>query len=185
MKDQHQWNSDGPYSSTRKHPQLQTQILPDAQATFSLVSKTRVAFFRKLLLQFICIGRLPLDVVESEEFRAPIRELNPGIYDYMWRSGNTTKLMLLAEFDRGKELLKLEFKAALSKIHISFDLWTSPNKLAMLGVVAHYLSPDLTAKSPLIALRKLSGNHNGENQAKILLRTGQENTILQRTLGQG
>ena len=92
----------------------------------------------------------------------------------MWRSGNTTKSMLLAEFDRGKGLLKLEFKAALSKIHISFDLWTSPNKLAMLGVVAHYLSPHLTAKSSLIALRKLSGNHSGENQAKILLEVAEE-----------
>jgi len=66
--------------------------------------------------------------------------------------------MLLAEFDRGKELLKLEFKAALSKIHISFDLWTSPNKPAMLGVVAHYLSPDLnseiTSNSSSQALRQ-------------------------------
>jgi hypothetical protein len=65
-------------------------------------------------------------------------------------------------------------KAALSKIHVSFDLWTSPNKLAMLGVVAHYLSPDLTAKSPMVALRKLSGNHSGENQAKILLQVAKE-----------
>jgi hypothetical protein len=100
-----------------------------------------------LLLEFICTGRLPLSCVESEQFQALIRELNPGIYDYMWKSGNTVKAMLLAEFDRGKEILKLAFKDALSKVHISFDLWTSPNKLAMLGVVAHYLAPDLTAKS--------------------------------------
>jgi hypothetical protein len=39
----------------------------------------------------------------------------------------------------------------------------------MLEVVTYYLSFDLTAKSPLITLRKLLGNHNGENQAKILL----------------
>jgi len=72
------------------------------------------------------------------------------------------------------QILPAEFKAALSKIHISFDLWTSPNKLAMLGVVAYYLSPDLTAKSPMVGLRKLSGNHSSENQAKILLEVAKE-----------
>lgn len=68
--------------------------------------------------------------------------------------------MLLAEFDRGKEILKLAFKDALSKVHISFNLWTSLNKLAILGVIAHYLAPNLTAKLLFIALRKLSGNHS-------------------------
>jgi hypothetical protein len=29
-----------------------------------------VVFFRKLLLQFVRTGRLPLNIVESEEFRA-------------------------------------------------------------------------------------------------------------------
>lgn len=136
-----------------------------------------------LLLEFICTGRLPLSCVESEQFQALIRELNPGIYDYMWKSGNTVKAMLLAEFDRGKEILKLAFKDALSKVHISFDLWTSPNKLAMLGVVAHYLAPDLTAKSPLIALRKLLGNHSGENQGKILLEVAEEFDLSKEKLG--
>lgn len=125
-----------------------------------------------LLLEFICTGRLPLSCVESEQFQALIRELNPSIYDYMWKSGNTVKAMLLAEFDRGKEILKLAFKDALSKVHISFDLWTSPNKLAMLGVVAHYL-----------ALRKLLGNHSGENQGKILLEVAEEFDLSKEKLG--
>jgi hypothetical protein len=47
MKDQHQWNSDGPIPQPES-TSIADQILPDAQATFSLVSKTRVAFFRKL-----------------------------------------------------------------------------------------------------------------------------------------
>jgi len=65
MKDQHQWNSDCPIPRP-EGTSITDQILPDAQATFSLVSKTRVAFFRKLLLQVICTGRLLLIVVESE-----------------------------------------------------------------------------------------------------------------------
>jgi hypothetical protein len=82
--------------------------------------------------------------------------------------------MLLAEFDRGKEFLKLEFKTALSKIHINFNLWISLNKLIMLKVVTHYLLTNLIAKSPLIALRKLSENYNSENQIKILLKVAEE-----------
>ena len=50
MKDQHQWNRDGPIPQPES-TSIADQILPDAQATFSSVSKTRVDFFRKLLLQ--------------------------------------------------------------------------------------------------------------------------------------
>lgn len=36
--------------------------------------------------------------------------------------------------------MKEDLQQAVSKIHFSFDLWTSPNHLALMGVVAHYIN---------------------------------------------
>lgn len=44
-------------------------------------------------------------------------------------------------FEARKEVLKKELRQSISKIHFSFDLWTSPNHLALMGtgIVAHYI----------------------------------------------
>jgi hypothetical protein len=56
-----------------------------------------------------------------------------------------------------------------SKIHISFDLWTSPNIHAIIAVVAHFLSPELQLRHVLLAVREIEGSHSGENMAESLL----------------
>jgi hypothetical protein len=67
MRNQYQWNSDGPIPRPESIS-ISDQILSDAQASFPLVSETRMAFFRKLLLQFVCTDCLPLNVVERDAF---------------------------------------------------------------------------------------------------------------------
>lgn len=49
---------------------------------------------------------------------------------------------------------------------LSFDLWTSPNYLAVLGVVAHFID---NSRSAVIALREVEGEHSGENIAHVPL----------------
>jgi hypothetical protein len=71
----------------------------------------------------------------------------------------------LKDFERRKEAVKEDLLLSKSKVHISFDLWTSTNKLAMLGVVAYYLTKDLTARSLLIGFREVVGAHSNENIA--------------------
>jgi hypothetical protein len=56
----------------------------------------------------------------------------------------------------------------LSKIHLSFDLWNAENSLAIIGVVAHYLSKDLESRTRLIAMRSIEGPHTGANQAQVI-----------------
>jgi len=54
-------------------------------------------------------------------------------------------------------------------IHFSFDQWTSPNPLAFLGVVAHYLDDSHRNRITLIGLKRLRGSHSGENMAQLLI----------------
>lgn len=76
---------------------------------------------------------------------------------------------IIAEFDSQKAQVKEELQASLSKIHLTFDLWTSENGLALLGVVAHYLDREMKARSVAIALKTVDGAHTGENIAPLMI----------------
>jgi hypothetical protein len=56
----------------------------------------------------------------------------------------------MTAFIKRKAELKLSLSKANSKIHFSFDLWTSPNHLALLGIVAYYI--DQYSQNQLVSL---------------------------------
>jgi hypothetical protein len=55
--------------------------------------------------------------------------------------------------------------AATSKIHLSFDLWTSRNLRALLGVNCHFADEFGNLKTFLLALPQQLGHHSGVNIA--------------------
>lgn len=54
------------------------------------------------------------------------------------------------------------------RIHLSFDLWCSPNHPSFLGVVAHWATVEGTLKSATIGFRRFQGPHSGSNIAELL-----------------
>ena len=50
-------------------------------------------------------------------------------------------------------------------MHFSFDLWSSPNHRAFLGVVAHWVDASGSLHGSLLGLRRFLGPHTGSNQA--------------------
>ena len=48
----------------------------------------------------------------------------------------------MAQFELKKQEIKDQLAQAKSKIHFSFDLWTSPNHFALLGIIAHYVDKE-------------------------------------------
>ncbi|KAJ9413647.1 hypothetical protein QL093DRAFT_2628111, partial [Fusarium oxysporum] len=96
-------------------------------------------------------------------------------------SGNTVRRWILQEFEEHTRMLKDEMNKALSKVHTSFDMWTSPNGIAILSVIAYYVDIAGTPQVRLISLEKLSGSHGGENQAilmaKVIRKYGLEKKI--------
>jgi hypothetical protein len=60
---------------------------------------------------------------------------------------------------------------ARSRIHISFNLWTSPNSKELIKVVFHFLNKDLKMRSLLAKIKRIKGSYTGENitEAVILI----------------
>jgi hypothetical protein len=68
-------------------------------------------------------------------------------------------------FESRKALTKDDLSKSLTKIHISFDLWTSPNHLAFISIFGHYIDHKKNTKSRLLAFRRQPGQHYGQNIA--------------------
>jgi hypothetical protein len=162
------------------------QILGAKRRKISDVPTTADAghLFRKTLVRWIVKANIPLTGTEDVEFRSLIEIASLGSNNLinLIPTGDTIRTWILQEFnDR-----KIEFKTQLlqnaqSKIHLSFDLWTSDGTtMSLMAVVAHYLDKSFINRTRLVALRRLYGSHSGENMAKMLLGIIQEFELTDR-----
>ena len=83
-------------------------------------------------------------------------------------------------FAKEKDKIKLILKHAKSNIHLSFDLWTSDNSLALLAVCAHFTDKHHQLRTIMLALRRIRGSHSGENIAQTLYHVIKEFEINER-----
>ena len=67
-----------------------------------------------------------------------------------------------------KDVVRKALQAALSHIHISLDIWTSPNQWLLLAIYAHFTMYDQKKQKALLALKRVPG-HSREDQFSILL----------------
>ncbi|RKK06781.1 hypothetical protein BFJ65_g18335 [Fusarium oxysporum f. sp. cepae] len=71
-------------------------------------------------------------------------------------------------FEVKKGAISCQLEKAVTKISFSFDMWTSPNRYAFLGLHAHYLDASYQVQSRLLALRRVWGAHSGDSQATTI-----------------
>jgi hypothetical protein len=70
-------------------------------------------------------------------------------------------------WERHQDTVRQVLQAALSHIHISLDIWTSPNRWLLLAICAHFTTYDQKKQKALLALKKVPG-HSSEAQMGVL-----------------
>jgi hypothetical protein len=137
-----------------------------------LIVKSRAAQFQRLLLRWIADANIPLVGVEHPYFRQMLVLLDADFVNKtLPKSDTTIKRWIMTEYNKGLSIVKSGMNTAMSKIHTSFDLWTSPNGIAILSMVGHYIDRDGRPQTRLLALERVQGSHSGENQAIYLHKT--------------
>ena len=77
-----------------------------------------------------------------------------------------------------RETLKEKLYTALSKIHISINVWSAPNRKYFVAIYAHFVDKSSALRKALLALPYLPRSHGGDEQARELWRVLQEfNTV--------
>jgi hypothetical protein len=119
----------------------------------------------------IAVLHLPFSIVESDEFRDLMLYSSPALRgnDTLPKSGTTVKIWLLELFLLSQVILIALLYQSGAKVHISFDLWSSPNHYSILGIIGHFIDCNFKAHIVLLGLKHLVGSHSGENMAQLLI----------------
>lgn len=174
--------SDSTDSEANPRPQKSQRTLQESLRK-AVVSKSTGQTFRDTLLGWISKANIPFSGIEHPLFRQLLCLLNKDlVQELLPLCGDTVKSWLNAEVESQKGLLKTELAASPYKKHLSFDLWTSPNQYALLGITVHFVSASKQLQSRFLALKCVLGSHGGENLGPVL-QSVIEDFAISETLG--
>lgn len=120
-----------------------------------------------MLYTWIITDNVSFRKLESDRFHALLQYLNPRCKRFL-PSHQTIRRTIGDIFDKQLGTVTEALNAAVTKISFSFDLWTSKNNLALLGLVAHFIDSKGLPKSILLALPRQRGRHSGSNIAETI-----------------
>ena len=152
----HSLNEDGPIAPLRP-PSKRRKIESWSFSANARRELSSTAFdyskFRALLLEWVIADSVPFQKVESEHFRRLLAFVGSsvGLEDHM-PSRTTLSRWVARAYDQQLEVVKEVVRSAATRVNLSFDLWTSQNQLALLGLVAHFIDHSGTPRTVLLSL---------------------------------
>jgi hypothetical protein len=101
--------------------------------------KSQAEQFRRALIGWIADSDVPFSMVRNTKFRDLLSLISPEtVAALLPQSHNTARKWLDEAYDDLFLAVKAELHATPYKIHLSFDLWTSSNCVAMMAIIAHF-----------------------------------------------
>lgn len=131
--------------------------------------KDSVEHFKELLIRWVVYCHIAFFQLENQYFRELLVFLNPTLLNHLPKAARTLRSWVMNAFLSKKQQLKEDLHRSRSRISISFDLWTSPNPYAILGVVAMWIDATGKRRSTVLGLRRVYGEHTGENLGSVIL----------------
>ena len=160
-------------SNFRRHQQNRHKIIIINEAGSSKPTppqdQLNQAPLNESLVSLFTQANLSFRIVESPEFQSFCQILKPIAKDYLTTAHSTVRSLDETMWQSQKDLIRKRVQSALSSIHISLDIWTSPNRVLLLGIYGHFFdrNSEKLCKS-LLALRPVA-SHSGEAQFETLL----------------
>ncbi|EFQ89361.1 hypothetical protein PTT_14415 [Pyrenophora teres f. teres 0-1] len=163
---------------------LTTARVPISQAVANQINGFSKQRFRFAAVDWLVANNHPISEFETPAFRRLIAIANPLAEAALWKNHKSVSQYVIRLFDWLRPRVVHELSQSLSKIHISFDGWTTKGgKRGFLGIVAHYVNSDGKLRDLPIALPQLTGAHSGDRLAEVVLSILEQFSISERTLG--
>ena len=137
--------------------------LDSTQTTITSHRLINQQILTRLLVDWVVQDQQPFTAIESPSFRAILQYINPFSISKIPKYSDTIRNYALKAFNAAKDKLVTAIAKAQSHIHLSFDLWTSPNYKSLIAIIGHWTASDLSLKTVLLAIREIDGSHSGEN----------------------
>lgn len=110
---------------------------------------------------------LPFAVVDDEDFRTLLEMCNPAVTPLLIGSdalGDAVR----RRFQETKQVIKAVLQQA-DAITITCDGWTSPDRIPMLGIMAHWIDSRFEMQEVILSLKEIEGDHSGAALAAHLI----------------
>ena len=124
-----------------------------------------------LYIRWIVTQDIAFYQVSHEYFRDFLEYVNPAANRLLPTASSTIRLHAIKQLEEGRRRLRHMLATALSDIHITCDMWTSPNNLGVLAIIAYITLEKLQHQTVTLALIELEGEHTGLNMASVILQT--------------
>ena len=119
-------------------------------------------------------------MVEWPEFHTFCQVLNPESDHFITTAHSQIGKKIIQAWQTHKDTVRKKLQSAITNIHLSVDIWTSPNKRLLLAVTGDFV--DYTKEKhmkTLLALRTVKG-HSGEAQIDVLIPVIQDYNIVRK-----
>jgi hypothetical protein len=125
--------------------------------------------YKEAIIGLLTRRRMPFSAVEWSEMKDLALACNPAIEDLLITSRRSAVRHIASNYRLYKEQIKNSLLTALSPIHFSSDLWTSPHRHALLAVCVQWVDKDYRLQKALLGLPECRHNHSGERQAGLIV----------------
>jgi hypothetical protein len=158
--------------STKTIAQIVAEGVPVPQEVVTALGSFDQQRFRVAAVMWLVEGNHPLRELGSPSFQEMIALANPAAAEALWVSHNSVSTFVMKLFSAIQPRVIEAIQTARSKIHISFDGWTTKGgKRGFLGIVAYFATVDGIVVDMPIDLPQLVGAHTGERLAEVITST--------------
>ena len=133
----------------------------NAQRTLHSYRQVDAGRLRELIAEWLVDRRHPFVEVENDKFRRIIEYINPLAVSKIPKSANTSRADVMKCFEVAKLTIKENITTARSKIHLSFDLWSSPNYKSMMAILGHWTNSEFKVETATLGMKEIFGEHKG------------------------
>jgi hypothetical protein len=112
------------------------EVAEDLFRSYLMQNKEKI---KRGLVEFLVENRSPFHMVEKASLGTLLSFFNPCAKEVLPTSHNTLARYTVKSFNHQKELIRKLLKESSTRIHLSADIWTSPNNYLTLGLVGRFV----------------------------------------------
>ena len=142
--------------------------LVDLDASNEVVVTKSNSKFRTLLIRWFVCCQIAFFMLENKYFRELITYMNVALGSLLPKAASTIRQWILREYKWKKDELRKALKESLSKVHLSFDIWTAGNWIGVISIWAYWVDSAGKRQRRLLAFRRIYRSHSGESSSDYL-----------------
>lgn len=166
LRTTHNVNQYGKSTSKKRKRPIEEVLMDGFDEVSAVANQAAAAYnlyrFKALFYDWLIHDNVSFEQLNSLRFQELLQYLQPRCRNHL-PSPQTASRTVESLYDKSLGTVTEILQSAITRINISFDLWTSKNSLALLGLCAHFIDNTGKPITSLLALPRQYGKHSGYN----------------------